>query len=85
MAYADLSTRSRAIYDYLERTGPQTDREVMHGMLYSEPNMVRPRITEMVKAGLLEECGSKVDRFTGKPCRLVRVPKQESAEQLKMF
>jgi hypothetical protein len=51
---------------------PQTDRQVMTALGFSDMNSVRPRITELIKAGLLIESGDTVDYVTGKRVRLVR-------------
>ena len=39
---------------------------------YSDPNAVRPRITELIKKGFLEESGVIVCAFTKKRVRMVR-------------
>jgi glutamate-1-semialdehyde aminotransferase len=51
---------------------PQTDRQVMNALGFSDMNSVRPRITELIKAGLLVEAGDTIDYVTGKRVRLVR-------------
>ncbi len=50
-----------------------TDRQVMRHLGFMEPNAVRPRITELIKCGKLEECGSMRDPQTGKRVRVVRL------------
>lgn len=47
---------------------PRTDREIQYALEHSEP--IRPRITQLVDAGLLHEVGSKRCQYTGKTVRL---------------
>ncbi len=70
-----LSKRAQAIQECLQgydRHG-LTDRQIMEALNLPERNCVAPRVTEMVKAGILEEVGSTIDRLTGKRVRLVRL------------
>jgi hypothetical protein len=73
---------ARILEEYIASPVSLTDREVKTRIGYSDMNSVRPRITELIKAGLLEECGSVRDEVTGKSCRSVRLkvrePKQEA-------
>lgn len=72
-----LSKRAWLVLAWIDLHGPATDRQVMEGMGFSEPNAVRPRITELVDAGLLVEKDSVKCRRTGKTVRVVaRPPKQ---------
>lgn len=49
-----------------------TDREVMAALGSQDPNRVRPRITELIKSGVLAEApGSTRCAVTGKTVRLV--------------
>jgi len=50
-----------------------TDREVMMALHFGDMNSVRPRITELVKDGLLEEHSSVEDMTTGRPVRRLRI------------
>lgn len=43
-----------------------TARMILKRMKHSDMNFVRPRLTEMVKDGILEECGSAFDKETDK-------------------
>jgi hypothetical protein len=52
--------------------GESTDREVKEMLGFSDMNSVRPRITELLKMGLLVECGSKECPVTGKLVRIVK-------------
>lgn len=50
-----------------------TDRQVMTALGFTDMNSVRPRITELVKDGLLAEVGSEVDPITQKTVRVVAI------------
>ena len=70
-----LSKRAQAIMWLFDVTPGSnwTDRQVMKSLNFRDPNAVRPRITELVKSGRLEECGSVIDTDSGKRVRLVRL------------
>jgi predicted HTH transcriptional regulator len=76
----ELSARSQSVFDWLKQHGPATDRQVMFGLGFREPNSVRPRITELIDSGLVREVGSTKDQFSGKTVRRVDVIR--SPEQL---
>ena len=57
----------------LEKLGAATDREIMVHLGRIDPNYVRPRVTELVKAGLLDESGECRDPISGKTVRRVRI------------
>lgn len=52
---------------------PLTDRQVMEKLGKTDPNAVRPRITELVDAGVLKEEGSINDLATGKRVRFCSI------------
>lgn len=65
------------------RAGPMTDREVMIALRFTDMNAVRPRITELVDDGVLEETSTRNDPITRKPvrvCRLRRDPREHEAQ-----
>jgi hypothetical protein len=66
-----LSARAEAVFEWIRQHGPHTDREVMRGMGFQEPNSVRPRITELIGAGKLMEVCSRRCAITGKSVRVV--------------
>lgn len=68
-----LSRRAQLVLEYITDTGPQTDRQVMRGMGFSEPNSVRPRITELIELGKLMEVGDVKCPETGKTVRRVDI------------
>lgn len=72
---SSILTRSQLIVQWMTGRGPVTDRQVMTALGFSDPNKVRPRITELVDAGDLVECGKIVE--DGRNVRLVKIaPRQ---------
>lgn len=76
-----LSKRAEAVLAWIERHGPHTDREVMVGMGFAEPNAVRPRITELIEANKLMEVGSIRCPVTGKTVRRVDIRRARWQQQ----
>ena len=79
----DSKTRCGEIVKYFFGMGTSsaTDREIMQALGYKDMNAVRPRITELIKRGFLEECGSMRDPGTKRIVRLIRW----AEKQLKLF
>lgn len=76
-----LGRRATLILMRLRQAGrPLTDRDLMVACGMSDPNAVRPRITEMVQDGWLAEVGSTRDPFTGKTVRLVDFASSPAAD-----
>jgi len=73
--YAELkdkmSARARVIHTLLLSVGAMTDRQVMHRLNYTEPNMCRPRCSELIQSHWCYEAGHINDHETGKRVRLV--------------
>lgn len=68
----ELSERAAAVLAVYRRTvGSLTDRAVKDALGFADMNAVRPRITELIDAGLLQECGRVKDEVTGKSVRVV--------------
>ena len=74
--------RNQAVIEVLERHRLGTDRQVAEWLGFSDLNAVRPRITELVKAGRLEEAGSTICPVTGRRVRMVRPAGQEPSDSL---
>ena len=74
-----LDHRSANIYEFLShQVNPMTDREVKDAMFPGgDVNMVRPRITELIKEGWLIEFASKRCKVTGKRVRVCKVVRGE--------
>jgi DNA-binding Lrp family transcriptional regulator len=56
---------------YRSSNRPLTDREVAERAGFCEMNAVRPRITEMIEDGILQECGVVKSQRTGRRVRTV--------------
>lgn len=72
-----LSRRAWLVLAWISQHGPATDRQVMEGMGFKEPNAVRPRITELRDAGMLLEIRSTKCPVTGKTVRVVGIPPKQ--------
>jgi hypothetical protein len=71
-----FSARERAILSVLENArSPLEDREIMQAIGFRDMNAVRPRVTELIQAGVLEERGTTIDQLTRKNVRMVRIAK----------
>lgn len=78
-----LPKMQKYIYDTIARCyDPLTDRGVKEITRCDDMNSVRPRITELIKMGLVKEVGSTICQVTGKRVRLVTSP--ESANYWKI-
>ena len=67
-----LSKRAKLVLDWFRiQASPRTDRDCMLALGFSDMNAVRPRITELVQAGLLREAGNVQDPITNKTVRTV--------------
>ena len=61
-------------------------RQIMKALGFTDANTVKPRITELIDKGILEECGSVRDPETGKRVRLVRIKKTpQPQENMELF
>lgn len=74
-AQGQLSKRAGDVLAWVQNHGQATDRDVMHGLGFTDPNSVRPRITTLVESGLLVEVGERQDSQTHKTVRVVDVPR----------
>ena len=66
-----LTSRARLILENINQHGAATDREIRSRMGYSDMNMVRPRITELIERGELIEIRQVLDKTTNKTVRVV--------------
>jgi len=68
----NLSKRALSILTELEsRPRPCSDRQLKDRLGYSDMNMVRPRVTELIGKGLVFEVGKYPCEITGKSVRLI--------------
>lgn len=72
--------RSQMILRALQQLARGTDREILDRLGMADMNAVRPRITELIKLGVLEETGDRIDPLTGKRVRVVRIVPAPSRE-----
>ena len=76
-----FSKREVAVLKAIEKLRKATAREVMLHLDFVDMNSVRPRICELVKDGLLEESGSKIDPVTGKNVAVFALRRDPRAPQ----
>lgn len=71
--------RRGEIVAWLRENGSATDRQVKDALFgdRGDMNMVRPRITELIAAGICHEIGSVVDDVTGMHVRIVRAKSEQ--------
>jgi DNA-binding Lrp family transcriptional regulator len=83
-AYRDdgeqLGQRALQVVAKLRAIGQATDKQLARALGYAHKAAVQPRISELVQAGILEECGSEKDPDTGKTVRVVRVRAMEATQ-----
>ncbi len=78
-----LSGRQAEVYEYIEKHGKCTERQIKDGLGYNDMNAVRPRVTELIESGLLIE-GLKIrDEVTNRPVRTVLIDTQCNHERYK--
>ena len=64
-SYMKTDTRNRKKQILQVLSGKKlTARQICNNLKHTDMNFVRPRLTEMVKDGLLETCGSCYDELT---------------------
>lgn len=72
---AEMTGRRAMIVAWLREHGPATDREIVAGLYHdgADPNLVRPRVSELLDAGAIVETGHVRDHATGMKVRRVDV------------
>ena len=78
-----LSKRCRKVVGALSNLGVATDRAIKDYLMLPDMNNVRPRVTELLKEGLLEECGVELCSVTNKTVRKVRL--SSPTRQMELF
>lgn len=81
---AKLSRRAQQVLDWIREHGPSTDRQVMWGLGFTDPNSVRPRITELIDLNKLMEVCNVACPVTGKTVRKVDIRARRKAVQLEL-
>lgn len=80
----NLSARCKKVVSALEDLGVATDRRIKEHLNLPDMNNVRPRVTELLKLGILEECGEDTCEETNRTVRKVRLVSPMSG-QMEMF
>lgn len=71
-SFGELGRREKECYAVLTQSmRPLTDRQVMEALRFSDPNAVRPRLTELCKDLWVREVGWTQDHVSGKRVRLL--------------
>jgi hypothetical protein len=79
-----LSKRCKAVVFACDMLGVATDRQIKDYLNLPDMNGVRPRVTELIKLGLLREHDSVKCDVTDKTVRRVALA-QPNKEQLELF
>jgi hypothetical protein len=79
----NLSRRCKQVLQAVENLGKATDRTIKSYLGFEDMNAVRPRVTELIKAGQLEEAGQTKDTITNKKVRLVKL--RQATPQMELF
>jgi len=80
-----FKSRAQSIFEVLYFGRKElSDREVLKKLKPGSDNInfVQPRLSEMLKSGVLEECGTK--RENGRPVRVCRI-KQDKPQQVSLL
>lgn len=76
-----FSRRELAVLKAVERLGRASDREVMIALGFSDMNAVRPRITELIDEGMIEEIADQEDPVTRKTVRVLSIARDPRKAQ----
>lgn len=74
--------RSTEILAVLATLGEASDRDVCQHLGFTDMNAVRPRVTELIDAGVLEEVACRIDPVTERRVRVVRIVPKRSRDQM---
>lgn len=56
-------TMRMKISKLLSESGPMTSSEIMENMGYTNPNSIRPRLTELKADGVIKDVGKRKNRY----------------------
>ena len=79
-----LNKRCKMVVSALHDLGIATDRRIKDHLSLPDMNNVRPRVTELIKLGLLIECGVETCEVTNKSVRKVRLSNPQT-NQMELF
>ena len=74
-----INPRMQMIVHFYRTRGPMTDRDMMLCFSKSDPNYVRPRITELIEHGVAFEIGNKLEN--GRTVRVVGLDMPNSSHK----
>lgn len=71
-----VPTRAQKVLEVLANGRELTAREIMRELGYTDPNYVRPRLTELVGSNMVEVVGKRKDIETGKMMAVYKAVQQ---------
>jgi hypothetical protein len=82
-----LNARESEIYEFLlgRNENSYTDRDIKTALGHEDMNAIRPRVTELLKKGLIFEAIPTRCKVTNKTVRRVKVANDTSQTQTEMF
>lgn len=80
-----FNARQQQILAAFASWGRATDRDICNLLGFTDLNAVRPRITELLDDGVLEEAGDQVCVVSKKTVRVCRIRPSNSDAQLELF
>ena len=75
-----FSDRQVEVLRALDRLGIATDREIKVSLGYEDGNAVKPRLTELIALGVVEEVGTIEDAITNRTVRRLRITQDKPEE-----
>ena len=74
-----FNKREKLVYGQLAFGGAQTDRQIKDAVFHvnGDMNLVRPRVSDLIKRGWIIEVGKTKDTVTGKAVRIVKAVSPE--------
>ncbi len=80
-----FSQREQDILSAFAGIGTATDRDICNLLGFPDLNAVRPRITELISVGVLEEIGNRICATTKKSVRACRIVSANKQAELNLF
>ena len=77
-----LNKRCKMVVSALSDLGMATDRKIKDYLRLPDMNNVRPRVTELIKHGIIVECGVEICDVTDKTVRRVRLASKTNQMEL---
>ena len=74
-------TKCYRIIELMLTCSAKTDREIAESLGCAHKSEVQPRISDLIKDKVLQECGERFDSTTGINVRLVRLTPQEPTQE----